>query len=79
MHVFENFLPTWLHKKVSEQLLSPYLDWHFPGFGGLETDINKSIIGNQEYNLKKVPFVLKLTINFSYLCSIRISCTLEYQ
>ena len=51
MHVFENFLPTWLHKKVTEQLLSPYLDWHFPGFGVLETDINKSSFAKQPFSL----------------------------
>jgi len=33
----------------------------------MHTEMINNIIGNHEYNLKKVPFVLKLTINFFVL------------
>ena len=47
--VVDDFLPLWLHARVKEQLLNPYFDWHFPGFGGLNTDIAKSCFAHTPY------------------------------
>ena len=45
MKTFDKFIPEWLHKKVFDQLLNPQLDWHFPSFGGMATDI-KAVLQN---------------------------------
>jgi len=39
---FDKFVPEWLHRRALDQLLSPYVDWHFPGNGGYYGDIDKS-------------------------------------
>lgn len=36
---FDPFLPEWLSDRVQRQLLSPDLDWHFPGYGDAMGDI----------------------------------------
>lgn len=49
MKKYDIFVPEWLHSMVKGQLLSPHLDWHFPGYGGTDTDLQKA-------NFAKKPF-----------------------
>ena len=42
MKTFDEFAPQWLHKKVKDQVLSPFLNWNFPNFGGKSSDINEA-------------------------------------
>jgi len=39
---FDKFVPEWLHRRAHDQLLSPYVTWHFPGNGGYYGDIDKA-------------------------------------
>lgn len=50
---FDPMLPVWLHNRVKEQLLSPMLDWHFPGNGGLDGDISKSCFMRLAYDVER--------------------------
>lgn len=47
---FENFAPISLHKRVKEQLLSPMLDWHFPGYAGYEYNLTNACFAKQPFN-----------------------------
>lgn len=49
MKTYDTFIPEWLHNQVKGQLLSPYIDWHFPGYGGESGDLTKA-------NFAKKPF-----------------------
>jgi hypothetical protein len=42
MNTFNEFAPQWLHNKVKDQVLSPYLTWNFPNFGGKSSDISEA-------------------------------------
>ena len=48
---FEQFGPKWLHENVKGQLLSPALDWHYPGYGGYSTDLKNACFARQPYNI----------------------------
>lgn len=47
---YQNFVPEWLHKRVTEQLTSPELDWHFPGYGGSNSDLSKACFQKEFYS-----------------------------
>jgi len=48
---FENFAPTWLHNRAKNQLLSPLIDWHYPGFGGHNITLDKACFAKQPFNI----------------------------
>lgn len=50
---FEQFVPNWLHNKAKNQCLSPNIDWHFPGNGGLDGDITKSCFMRLVYDRER--------------------------
>ena len=63
--VYDDFLPGWLHERVKEQLLNPFFDWHFPGYGALaEGDIGKACFAN-------VPYIHNEIENFDRCDAIR--------
>ena len=66
MKTFDKFIPEWLHKKVVDQLLNPQLDWHFPSFGGLATNIEKSSFAKQPFNLATNTFDFNGTDSLMY-------------
>jgi hypothetical protein len=66
MKTFDKFIPEWLHKKVVDQLLNPQLDWHFPSFGGMATDIAKSSFAKQPFNLATNTFDFNGTDSLMY-------------
>lgn len=50
---FDQFCPLWLHNIAREQLTSPQLGWHYPGFGGYEnTDLKNASFALQPYNMQ---------------------------
>ena len=50
---FDPFTEQWLHNRAKDQLLSPALDWHFPGNGGLDGDISKSCFMRLAYDAER--------------------------
>jgi hypothetical protein len=50
---FTEFAPAWLHNKAKEQLLSPYIDWHFPGNGGYYGDIDKACFAKLMFDAER--------------------------
>jgi hypothetical protein len=51
---FDQFCPLWLHNITREQLTSPQLGWHYPGFGGKDhLDLTKASFALQPYNIAR--------------------------
>lgn len=48
---YEKFVPDWLHNISRNQLLSPQLDWHFPGYGGYSTDPKNASFAKQPFDI----------------------------
>lgn len=47
---FNQFCPKWLHDIAKEQLLSPQIGWHYPGYAGYNIDHNKANFALQPFN-----------------------------
>jgi hypothetical protein len=47
--ISDDTLPAWLHERCRQELELPTVDWHFPGYGGLDTDLNKASLAHIPY------------------------------
>jgi hypothetical protein len=50
---FTEFTAPWLHVKAKEQVLSPFVDWHFPGNGGYHNDIDKACFAKLVFDAER--------------------------
>ena len=47
--ISDDTLPVWLHERCCQELELPTVNWHFPGYGSNDTDLNKASLAHIPY------------------------------